>query len=181
MQTPDDAFVGLKNVRGLFNTRDRAEHTRKRKIVSSTFAQKNVNEFEPYIAAVLRQFLSKWDKYTSEAKKSGQNEGWWVVDTLPWLNYLAFGTSHTANIASPYLTILIADIIGDLAFGSPFGMVERQADVAEILQENGTVIHVPAVDILNERGEYSNCLGVMQPWLRPYAKVGLPRIYSHMC
>ena len=37
---PDDAFVGLKNVRGLFNTRDRAEHTRKRKIVSSTFAQK---------------------------------------------------------------------------------------------------------------------------------------------
>ena len=121
--------------------------------MSSTFAQKNVLEFEAYIAAVLRQFLGKWDQYTAEAKKSGQNEGWWVVDTLPHLNWLAF------------------DIIGDLAFGSPFGMVERQADVAEILQENGKIIHVPAVDILNERGEYSNCLGVMQPWLRPYVKV----------
>lgn len=36
----DDAFVGLKNVRGLFNVRDRSQHTRKRKIVSSTFSQK---------------------------------------------------------------------------------------------------------------------------------------------
>lgn len=52
-------------------------------------------------------------------------------------------------------------------------MVDREADVAPILQEDGTLVHIPAVDILNERGEYSNCLGVMQPWLRPYAKVGL--------
>lgn len=49
-------------------------------------------------------------------------------------------------------------------------MVEREADLAAIEQLDGTVIHVPAVDILNERGEYSNCLGVMQPWLRPYIK-----------
>jgi len=147
-----DAFVGLKNVRGLFNTRDRAEHTRKRKIVSSTFAQKNVLEFESYIREVLRNFLTKWDKYTDQAKKLSQDDGWWVVDILPWLNYLAF------------------DIIGDLAFGAPFGMVEREADVCEIEKEDGSIIHVPAVDILNERGEYSNCLGVMQPWLRPYAK-----------
>lgn len=147
-----DAFIGMKNVRGLFNVRNRQDHTRKRKIVSSTFSQKNVLEFEVYIADVLRNFIKKWDKYTEEAKKNGANGGWWVVDTLPWLNYLAF------------------DIIGDLAFGSPFGMVDREADVAPILQEDGTLIHVPAVDILNERGEYSNCLGVMQPWLRPYAK-----------
>ncbi|KAL7006345.1 hypothetical protein EMMF5_003998 [Cystobasidiomycetes sp. EMM_F5] len=146
-----DAFVGLKNVRGLFNVRDRHEHTRKRKIVSSTFAQRNVLEFEPYIADVLKNFIKKWDHYTSQAKKNTA-DGWWKVDTLPWLNYLAF------------------DIIGDLAFGSPFGMVEREADLAAIEQLDGTVIHVPAVDILNERGEYSNCLGVMQPWLRPYIK-----------
>ena len=109
-------------------------------------------EFEPYIADVLKNFLKKWDHYTAQAKKSGADGGWWSVDTLPWLNYLAF------------------DIIGDLAFGTPFGMVEREADLAAIEQLDGTIIHVPAVEILNERGEYSNCLGVMQPWLRPYIK-----------
>lgn len=101
----------------------------------------------------MRNFLTKWDKYTDQARKLNQDDGWWVVDILPWLNYLAF------------------DIIGDLAFGAPFGMVEREADVCEIEKEDGSIVHVPAVDILNERGEYSNCLGVMQPWLRPYAKV----------
>lgn len=86
--TSDDAFVGLKNVRGLFNTRDRAEHTRKRKIVSATFAQRNVLEFEPYIASVMRQLLDKWDGMCDKAVKEGK--GWVTLDTLPWLNYLAF-------------------------------------------------------------------------------------------
>lgn len=84
----DDAFVGLKNVRGLFNTRDRAEHTRKRKIVSATFAQRNVLEFEPYIASVMRQLLNKWDAMCDKAVKDGK--GWVTLDTLTWLNFLAF-------------------------------------------------------------------------------------------
>jgi len=41
-----DAFVSIK--RGLFNTRDRAEHTRKRKMISHTFAPKSITQFEPY-------------------------------------------------------------------------------------------------------------------------------------
>lgn len=41
-----DAFVSIR--RGLFNTRDRAEHTRKRKLVSHTFAPKSISQFEPY-------------------------------------------------------------------------------------------------------------------------------------
>ena len=38
-----DAFVSIQ--RGLFNTRNRAEHTRKRKIVSHTFSVKSVAQF----------------------------------------------------------------------------------------------------------------------------------------
>jgi benzoate 4-monooxygenase len=41
-----DAFVSIR--RGLFNTRERAEHTRKRKMVSHTFAPKSIVQFEPY-------------------------------------------------------------------------------------------------------------------------------------
>jgi hypothetical protein len=52
-------------------------------------------------------------------------------------------------------------------------MVEREADICEIEQEDGTIKHLSAVTILNERGEYSNCLGVMPPHWRPFAKVSL--------
>jgi benzoate 4-monooxygenase len=42
-----DAFVSIK--RGLFNTRDRVEHSRKRKIVSHTFSAKSIGQFEQYM------------------------------------------------------------------------------------------------------------------------------------
>ncbi|CEQ39640.1 SPOSA6832_01188, partial [Sporobolomyces salmonicolor] len=142
------------DVRGLFNTRDRTEHTRKRKIVSHTFAPKSVREFEPYIASTVRMLLSKWDALAEQAKrdpttKNGERlKGWAVVETLDWLNALAF------------------DIIG---VRSPFGMLERDAaDIVTITKEDGTVIHAGGVRILNERGEYSATLGCLPPWVRPY-------------
>lgn len=49
-------------------------------------------------------------------------------------------------------------------------MVEREADICEIEQEDGTLKHLSAVTILNERGEYSNCLGVMPTYWRPFAR-----------
>lgn len=45
-----DAFVSIK--RGLFNTRDRADHTRKRKIISHTFSAKSVGQFEQYMVSL---------------------------------------------------------------------------------------------------------------------------------
>lgn len=152
-----DAFKASP-VRGLFNTRNRAEHTRKRKIVSHTFAPKSVREFEPYIASTVGILLKKWDALAAKAKNtaSGAGErmkGYAVVDSLDWFNALAF------------------DIIGDLAFGSPFGMLERDAaDIVTITKEDGTVIHAGGVQILNERGEFSATLGCLPPWIRPYMK-----------
>ncbi|GAA5875305.1 hypothetical protein JCM3774_005774 [Rhodotorula dairenensis] len=154
-----DAFVASKN-RGLFNTRDRAEHTRKRKIVSHTFAPKSVREFEPYIAGTVRNLLRKWDELCDRAAKSSTTngadkslKGWAIVESLDWFNALAF------------------DIIGDLAFGEPFGMVDRDgADTVPITREDGSVFYAPAVQILNMRGEYSATLGCLPPWIRPYMK-----------
>ncbi|GAA5856734.1 hypothetical protein JCM8547_008814 [Rhodosporidiobolus lusitaniae] len=157
-----DAFVPTNKVRGLFNTRDRADHTRKRKIVSHTFAPKSVREFEPYISATVRVLFRKWDALAEKAQKNPDTEvqkygkhvkGYAVVESLDWFNALAF------------------DIIGDLAFGAPFDMLERDgADIVAITKEDGTVIHAPAVQILNERGEYSATLGCLPPWIRPYMK-----------
>lgn len=127
--------------------RDRTEHTRKRKIVSNTFAPASVRQFEPYIDQNVEQFIAQWDRISSHTDKSGYAE----IEALSWFNYLAF------------------DVIGDLAFGAPFGMIEKGADVAEI-RENPSAPpkYAPAVEVLNRRGEVSATIGCM-PWVKPFA------------
>ncbi|EXJ56724.1 benzoate 4-monooxygenase [Cladophialophora yegresii CBS 114405] len=143
-----DAFVSIR--RGLFNTRDRAEHTRKRKVVSHTFSAKSIGQFEQYIHGNLELFVRKWrDLATNRANPS---TGYASIDALHWFNYLAF------------------DIIGDLAFGQPFGMLEREKDFAEIRKSpDAPPQTAPAIEVLNRRGEVSGTLGCL-PALKPYAK-----------
>ncbi|KAH8826822.1 cytochrome P450 monooxygenase [Flagelloscypha sp. PMI_526] len=174
-----DAFVSIR--RGLFNSRDRAEHTRKRKIVSHIFSQKSVLEFEPQIQLYVAQLLSRWDAFidAGQGAQGGDGEGWhnangrvWL-DLLPWVSYLAF------------------DIIGDLAFGSPFGMIAAGQDAAPVPAPSAAAAvsqamatgegwdkieytTIPAVRILNGRGEFSASLGVLPPWVRPYVRKYIP-------
>ncbi|KAI0698054.1 cytochrome P450 monooxygenase pc-bph [Cerioporus squamosus] len=169
-----DAFVSIQ--RGLFNTRSRPQHARKRKIVSHIFSQKSVLEFEPHVRTHLALLFKQWDKLCDGGVKglSGtEGEGGWRgrdgrvwFDCLPWYNYLAF------------------DIIGDLAFGSPFGMLIACKDSAPVAvshkaamaaygdtaARNIEIQHFPAVQVLNDRGEYSASLGVLPPHWRPLAK-----------
>ncbi|KAI1184949.1 cytochrome P450 [Nemania serpens] len=142
-----DAFVSIR--RGLFNTRDRAEHTRKRKLVSHTFAPKSISQFEPYISQNLETFVDRWDELTENSPRSDKTAH---VDCLKWFNYVAF------------------DTIGDLAFGAPFGMLKAGADIAEVRTSlDAPPVYAPAVEILNRRGEVSATLGCL-PSIKPYAK-----------
>lgn len=146
-----DCFVSIH--RGLFSTRVRAEHTRKRKLVSHTFSAKSIAQFEPYIHENLRLFVQQLDSLVEQSQvrnSVGQREA--QVDCLGWFNYLAF------------------DIIGDLAFGAPFGMLRAGADKTEVrLSPESPLIHVSAIQALNRRGEVSATLGCL-PWLRTYAR-----------
>ncbi|CAK7226459.1 hypothetical protein SBRCBS47491_006239 [Sporothrix bragantina] len=140
-----DAFVSIR--RGLFNTRDRAEHTRKRKVVSHTFSARSVLQFEPYIQENLALFVRQWDNLIKKSPKGAAE-----IDCLNWFNFLAF------------------DMIGDLAFGAPFGMLESGADLAEIRSSpDEPPSYAPAIQILNRRGEVSATLGCLIN-LKPYAK-----------
>lgn len=173
-----DAFVSIH--RGVFNTRDRADHTRKRKIIAHVFSQKSVLEFEPSLKLYVTQLIGKWDHLCDQAGKglSGNDgQGGWegkngrlYLDALPWANYLAF------------------DIIGDLAYGEPFGMVEASRDIAlapknysaagqkAVMESYGKdkidseIHYIPAVEILNGRGEFSMSMGVLPPYWRPIVK-----------
>ncbi|KAI9740580.1 MAG: hypothetical protein M1834_005161 [Cirrosporium novae-zelandiae] len=138
----------LKRQRGLFNTRDRTEHTRKRKTVAHTFSPKSISQFEQYMHSNLVELVKQWSQI-SASSPSGSYAG---IDALHWFNYLAF------------------DIIGDLAFGAPFGMLPRNADVAEVQSyPGGPITTAPAIEVLNRRGEVSATLGCI-PQLKQYAK-----------
>ncbi|RFU25664.1 hypothetical protein B7463_g10674, partial [Scytalidium lignicola] len=133
---------------GMFNVRNRTEHARKRKIISHAFSPKSVAEFEPHMADNLRRWVNQLDRITSQATSGDFGK----FNAMPWFSYLAF------------------DIIGDLAFGSPFGMVEKGRDETEVqLVAGGPISYAPAVEVLNRRGEVSSTLGLL-PALRPIAR-----------
>ncbi|CAF9908607.1 MAG: hypothetical protein GOMPHAMPRED_006211 [Gomphillus americanus] len=147
-----DAFVSIQ--RGLFNTRDRAQHSRKRKIISHTFSAHSIGQFEQYIHTNLHDLVKQWTKLSNKAQTSTNNPTAYAeIDSLSWFNYLSF------------------DIIGDLAFGRPFGMLKAGADRAAVYSlSNPTAppTYAPAVQVLNRRGEVSNTLGCL-PQLKPWA------------
>jgi benzoate 4-monooxygenase len=98
----------------------------------------------------IARLVVQLDRISSSPSKS--NGGFVKYNAMPWFSYVAF------------------DIIGDLAFGSPFGMVDKGKDETEVqLVSGGPISYAPAVEVLNRRGEISSTLGLM-PALRPWAK-----------
>ncbi|KAI1859823.1 hypothetical protein JX265_010272 [Neoarthrinium moseri] len=140
-----EAFVS--GVPGVFNVRHRGEHTRKRKIIAHAFSPGAVHDFETHMSANLRRWVEQLDRIAAFPAAGGYSR----INMMPWCTYLAF------------------DIIGDLAFGAPFGMVQRGRDECESTRPGGPIAYVPGAQTLNRRGEVSSTLGLL-PALRPYAK-----------
>ncbi|KAI1434303.1 cytochrome p450 benzoate 4-monooxygenase [Xylaria sp. CBS 124048] len=147
-----EAFVS--GVPGVFNVRHRGEHTRKRKIVAHAFSPGAVHDFEPHMAANLERWVVQLDRIAARKIRSPGEEdggGYARLNIMPWCTFLAF------------------DIIGDLAFGAPFGMVQRGRDECESTRPGEPATYVPGAETLNRRGEVSSTLGLL-PAIRPWAR-----------
>ena len=134
---------------GVFNVRDRGEHTRKRKIIAHAFSPASVHAFEEHMAGNLRRWVRQLDRIASFPTS---RSGFAKLNMMPWCTFIAF------------------DIIGDLAFGAPFGMVDKGRDECEAqLEPHGPIVLAPGAETLNRRGEVSSTLGLMlslKPWAR---------------
>ena len=74
-----------------FSTRNRVDHTRKRKIVSHSFSLKSVLEYEPCFRLHAEGLLKQLDKLAEGGKKglSGkEGEGWYGKDGRVWCDSL---------------------------------------------------------------------------------------------
>jgi len=95
-----DAFVSI--TRGLFNTRDRVAHTRKRKIISHIFSQKSVLEFEPYVKDYMQSLIQQWDRLCAGGAKGLSGDegegGWRGRDGRVWLDCLPCAQKCSSRI-----------------------------------------------------------------------------------
>lgn len=96
-----DAFV--HPAPNTHNSRDKALHARKRRVLSHGFSDSAMKEMERYILANVRTFCEQVG-----LGASNESKGWTVPKNMAdWCNYLAM------------------DILGDLCFGKAFHMLER--------------------------------------------------------
>ncbi|KAG0649869.1 Cytochrome P450 53 [Hyphodiscus hymeniophilus] len=143
------AFDNIED--NIFTTRDRLKHSRKRKIVSHMFSPKSMLGFEPYITKALAIYGSQMEAMIETGKagryvelgrvderiKERQRKGEAALDAAKWSGFLAF------------------DIIGDLAFGDPFGFTAAGFD------------NVGFITKLRDRGEWCATVGQM-PWIKTW-------------
>jgi benzoate 4-monooxygenase len=101
-----DAFVSIK--RGVFTTIDRAEHARKRKLISHLFSPKSILELDPHVRLHVEAFINQWDRLCAMASKglSGTDGegGWTGVNGQLWLDCLPC-TCFPHPITYPYIHI----------------------------------------------------------------------------
>ncbi|KAH9930178.1 cytochrome P450 monooxygenase pc-bph [Amylocystis lapponica] len=170
-----DTFVSFSP--GLFSTRSRSIHARKRRIVAHMFAPQSVRAFQPAISKHISELFSQWDKLCEHAVEGGQEgivgaSAWstengrvWF-DCVPWINYFAF------------------DTIGDLTVGETFGMLRAGRDRMKVVKSlqagmdayDTSVVHhyeteeISTISTLARRSEITGIIAVLPGYWRPFVR-----------
>ena len=82
----------------VFSEIDKQAHARKRRIAAQAYSMQSVMKMHTYVEANVAKFVNKTDRFAAAGKP---------IDLCTWFKFYAF------------------DVIGDLAFGQGFGMLER--------------------------------------------------------
>ncbi|GAB0137977.1 hypothetical protein EsDP_00006227 [Epichloe bromicola] len=91
-----------------FTARQTARHAAKRRLLSQAFSERALRDYEPRICAHIEAWIEAIQDEISDGNNDGNNDGdggLVDIDLGQWSNYLIF------------------DILGDLGYGSSFGLV----------------------------------------------------------
>ncbi|KAF8577651.1 cytochrome P450 [Ramaria rubella] len=143
----------------LFSTQDRAGHAAKRRVLAHPFSAGSVRGFEGWIRGSVGRMVGGldgvWWAGERDGSANGGDGGEGRIDILMWLNYLAF------------------DVISDLAFGAPLGMLARQSDVLptddEEDEEEADEEEEDDTAMIDYRGRTAAYLGLL-PSLLPFGR-----------
>ncbi|EKM51941.1 uncharacterized protein PHACADRAFT_101826 [Phanerochaete carnosa HHB-10118-sp] len=164
-----DAFVAFRH--NIFTSRSRLEHSRKRKYTAYAMSMKGIMEFEPNVREYQHMLVRQLDTLCAVGAQGidgvlgscpwTARDGWVLFDCMPWLNFATF------------------DVIGDLAVGAPFGMLEAGKDTALVpvseeqamksFGQQDTDLEwatIPTIKLLNETVPWIFFLGCLPPQAR---------------
>lgn len=103
------AFPATKDAYSTHSAIDKAQHARKRRVLSHAFSDGAVRSMENHVLAHVRQFCANLGERSGFSRSFGDEKKEWTP---------AKNISDQAN----YMTF---DVMGDLCFGKAFGMLER--------------------------------------------------------
>ncbi|KAF7333317.1 Benzoate 4-monooxygenase [Mycena venus] len=132
-----DSFV-CNGKPSIFSTRDRQDHSTKRRVVSHAFSSSALQEFIPLIHSTIGDFTQRLDEFCLKGE---------YFDVLLWFNYLAF------------------DVLSDLAFGERIGMLKQGSDLVEIQRAGESSVHENAIALVDEREHLAAIVGI-HPFLQ---------------
>jgi cytochrome P450 len=96
------AFRVNPKARNVFNTADKEEHRRKRRIMSKAFSSKALPNYAPFIISKVEEFCAKLN---GGLKIGETSSDWRIFNLADEVNYL------------------MLDIMGGLCFGEAFGFI----------------------------------------------------------
>ncbi len=104
-------FPPKKELASIHSSIDKAAHARKRRVLSHAFSENAMKGREKYILDNIRSFCLKIGSQSALTDKSGAEEEWGnPLNMADWCNYLTF------------------DVMGELAFGKAFEMLEHEEE-----------------------------------------------------
>lgn len=130
-----DTFVSKSP--SVFSARDHTVHRAKRRLTSHAFSVKSLYAVAPLVHARVADFALRVDEMCAAAARararaggeSGGERKW--LNTMQWFNYLTF------------------DIIADLTFGEPLGMVEKGSDRMQMALPDGTMYDEEIIELID--------------------------------
>ncbi|KAM0545794.1 hypothetical protein ACHAPJ_011218 [Fusarium lateritium] len=128
--------------RNLADTRNKAEHQAKRKMLAHAFAAKTVSSLEPQLIDTLEALKNNLDSHIKSGKQANMRR---------LLNYLTI------------------DLFGQLLYSRRFGCLDRGDDMLDAELPDGTLYKVPFIDSLL-KVTVINTLLAMAPSIVPYVK-----------
>ncbi|KAJ7049958.1 cytochrome P450 [Mycena amicta] len=142
----------VQGTESLFSTQNRILHSSKRRLLSQPFSYQSIRGFESFMRESLGRFVLKLDQICAGNQFGDAVRPNGVMDVLLWFNYLAF------------------DIISDLAFGEPLGMVNKGSDILPAEGKDGTIFEEHAAALIDQRGRTAAVVGLV-PSIEDFTKL----------
>ncbi len=124
--------------RHVVDVQDRAEHSRKRKVLATAYSAKAVSAYEPVVAGKIGTVIWKFDGFCSKPLKEGE-----IVPDSETFNYRLWSN------------MLTFEVIARIGASQDLGMLEQGTDLVDVENLDGKLYTTNAIESLHESTKIS--------------------------